>query len=202
VDARSVGSAPFRVRGDPIDRGERHFEVVAQAGVAFREEASREFEVVFGEGGGEPQHSLVLGGQVAQSSLGDCVPFAVERPSELFAPSGVAGLLKPPLDAGVDDEQDDPCRYRDDAVGECAAVNQDSDSTPSVTYTYDPAGNRTGMADSAGLVTYSYDNLDRLTATTRGSDTFSYAYDVAGDVTSRTFPGALTTSYAYNGDGE
>jgi RHS repeat-associated protein len=75
-----------------------------------------------------------------------------------------------------------------------------SDSTPDVSYSYDAAGNRNGMTDGAGSVTYTRDNLNRVTFVTRGSDTFSYSYDAAGNVTSRTFPGGLTTSYTHDGD--
>jgi RHS repeat-associated protein len=84
-----------------------------------------------------------------------------------------------------------------DRAGSITGVTY-SDATPSLTFSYDAAGNRTGMTDGVGSVSYTYDNLDRLTAVTRGSDTFDYAYDTGSNVTSRTFPGGLATSYAYD----
>jgi RHS repeat-associated protein len=73
-----------------------------------------------------------------------------------------------------------------------------SDTTPAVTYSYDGAGNRVEATDGAGQVSYTYDNLDRLKTVARGADTFSYAYDAAGNVTTRSFPGGLTTQYGYD----
>ena len=72
-----------------------------------------------------------------------------------------------------------------------------SDTTPDVSFSYDPAGNRTGMSDGAASVSYAYDALNRLTSISRGSDVFAYGYDAAGNPTSRSYPGGLTTSYAY-----
>lgn len=74
------------------------------------------------------------------------------------------------------------------------------DSTPSVHFGFDNAGNRTSMTDGSGSVSYVYDNLNRLTSLTRGSDTFSYSYDVAGNLSNRTYPGNLQTTYSYDED--
>jgi len=76
-----------------------------------------------------------------------------------------------------------------------------SDGTPSLSFQYDGNGNRTQMSDGAGTETLTYDDLNRVTAVTRGSDTFSYSYDAAGNITSRTYPGGIETSYTYDDDG-
>ena len=72
-----------------------------------------------------------------------------------------------------------------------------SDSTPDVSYTYNPSGSRHSMTDGAGTNTYLYNNVGQLTSSTRGSDTFSYGYAAAGNITSRGYPNGTTTSYAY-----
>jgi RHS repeat-associated protein len=56
------------------------------------------------------------------------------------------------------------------------------------------------MTDGAGTQTSSYDNANRLTGVTRGTDSFSYAYDLAGNITSRTYPGASAVTYSYDND--
>ena len=61
-------------------------------------------------------------------------------------------------------------------------------ATPNVTYSYDAAGNRTGMTDGLGSLSYSYDQLSRLISETRtfnglGAYTLSYQYNVGGAVT-------------------
>ena len=75
-----------------------------------------------------------------------------------------------------------------------------SDSTPDVTYGYDADNNRTSMTDGSGSVGYTYDNLNRLTGVARGTDSFAYAYDAAGNVTSRIFPGSITSSYTFDNE--
>lgn len=77
-----------------------------------------------------------------------------------------------------------------------------SDTTPSVSYGYDPVGNRTSMTDGAGTVSYTYNNDNQLLSSTRGSDTFSYTYDPVGNITSRTYPGGTNTGYTYNNNNE
>jgi len=76
-----------------------------------------------------------------------------------------------------------------------------SDSTPSVSWGYDPDGNVSSMTDGAGTVNDSYNQLDQLTQSTRGSDTFAYTYDAVGRIASRIYPDATATSYAYTDDG-
>jgi RHS repeat-associated protein len=86
-----------------------------------------------------------------------------------------------------------------DRAGRLTGIDY-SDATPDVTFAYDNAGNRTSMTDGAGTQTYSYDSANRLTGVTRGNDSFSFAYDLAGNITSRTYPGASAITYSYDND--
>jgi len=89
--------------------------------------------------------------------------------------------------------------YTYDRAGRLTAIDY-SDTTPDVTFTYDAVGNRLTMADSQGTETRTYDPVNRLATVVRGSDTFSYGYDLAGNLTSRTHPGSVQTSYTYDVD--
>lgn len=73
-----------------------------------------------------------------------------------------------------------------------------SDGTPSVTYTYDKAGQATAVTDAIGSRTLTYDTVGHLTA----ANGFSYVYDAAGNITSRTYPDGEKTTYTYNQDNE
>lgn len=71
-------------------------------------------------------------------------------------------------------------------------------STPSVTYTYDAAGNRTSMTTAGGAggsVTYHYDSLSRLSSENRTflglSGTYTLSYDTRG----------RNTAWEYDADG-
>ncbi len=75
-----------------------------------------------------------------------------------------------------------------------------SDTTPDVTFAYDADSNRTQMTDAGGTETRAYDALDRLTTLVRGADTFAYEYDAASNLTKRTYPGAVITTYTYDND--
>jgi RHS repeat-associated protein len=75
-----------------------------------------------------------------------------------------------------------------------------SDSTPTVSFTYDAVGNRLSMTDGAGTASYTYDAVDRLTQVSRGSDSFSYGYDAAGELTSRTYPDGAVVTNNYDAD--
>ncbi|HET7327156.1 MAG TPA: RHS repeat-associated core domain-containing protein, partial [Nocardioidaceae bacterium] len=78
-----------------------------------------------------------------------------------------------------------------------------SDTTPSVTYTYDTAGNTTSRTDGSGpaanTVDYGHDGLDRLTSRTAstGGGTIAYTYDDAGNLTGTSDAGG-TTTYRYD----
>jgi RHS repeat-associated protein len=64
-----------------------------------------------------------------------------------------------------------------------------SDSTHSVSDTYDADGERTAMTDASGTSSYSYDPFGELTSSENGaSKTVAYTYDSLGDTTSMTYP--------------
>jgi YD repeat-containing protein len=79
--------------------------------------------------------------------------------------------------------------------------------TPSITFSYDAAGNRTSMTDGSGSVTYQYDQLSRLTSETRqftgltGSYPLSYSYNLGGELTSITDPTGAVVNYSYDPTG-
>ncbi|MFL5962076.1 MAG: DUF6531 domain-containing protein [Gaiellaceae bacterium] len=75
-----------------------------------------------------------------------------------------------------------------------------SDSTPDVSFSYDPVGNRTQMTDGAGTIEYQRDNLNRLTSVARGTSSFSYAYDINSNLLSRAYPDGSQTTYTYDAD--
>lgn len=75
-----------------------------------------------------------------------------------------------------------------------------------VSFSYDAAGNRTGMTDGLGSISYQYDQLSRLISETRsftgvGSFTLSYGYNLAGDLTSITDPSGAQIGYSYDRTG-
>jgi RHS repeat-associated protein len=73
-------------------------------------------------------------------------------------------------------------------LGEVSGTSY-SDSTHSVSYTYDADGGRTAMTDASGTSTSTYDPFGELISTENGaSKTLSYSYDALGDTTSITYP--------------
>jgi RHS repeat-associated protein len=86
-------------------------------------------------------------------------------------------------------------------------AGQNVASTPSVTYSYDAAGNRTGMTDGQGSSTYHYDSLSRMDWEQRmftgvGTYQLSYGYNVGGELQSITLPSQfgsnISISYSYD----
>lgn len=79
-------------------------------------------------------------------------------------------------------------------------------ATTAVSFSYDAAGNRTGMTDGSGSVTYNYDQLSRLTSEIRhfsglsssSSSTLSYSYNLGGELTSITDPDSKVVNYSYD----
>jgi RHS repeat-associated protein len=107
--------------------------------------------------------------------------------------------------------------YSYDVLGR-ATQRSYSDSTPTVTFSYDETinsvpytGLRTSMTDSVGSVTYQYDIMDRLTTETRtfdqtksgvsGTFTTGYAYNVKGDLTQMTYPSGRVVDFSYAANG-
>ncbi|MBN8491307.1 MAG: tandem-95 repeat protein, partial [Burkholderiales bacterium] len=73
-------------------------------------------------------------------------------------------------------------------------------SAPTLSYTYDDAGNRVSMTNERGFTTrYAYDKLDRLITTTDAleGDT-TYEYDPVGNRVAVTDPLQRTTRFAYD----
>ncbi len=90
-----------------------------------------------------------------------------------------------------------------------------------VTYTYDPMGNRLSMATTAGntssTIAYSYDAGDQLLSAGETTYTYdsngnriekngpdgttSYGYDAAGRLAGVSLPGSTLVEFAYDGDG-
>ncbi|HEX6699608.1 MAG TPA: DUF6531 domain-containing protein [Gaiellaceae bacterium] len=89
--------------------------------------------------------------------------------------------------------------YAHDAGGRVISITY-SDSTPSLSYTYDAVGNRLSLTDGSGTETFSYDVMNRLVGVSRGADTFTYAYDLGGNVASRTYPDGKVSTYSYDND--
>jgi RHS repeat-associated protein len=100
--------------------------------------------------------------------------------------------------------------YQLDAAGRLTSVAYADGTT--IDFTYDPAGNRTGMTSGGTTTTYTYDAASQLTS----AGSISYAYDPAGNriaAGSASFgyddfgnlasasAGATAISYASNGDG-
>ena len=89
-----------------------------------------------------------------------------------------------------------------------------SDSTPSVSYTYDQSsclggqspcynvGRRTGMTDGAGSQAWSYDSMGRVWTDQRTTNnvahTFDYTYNYDGSLGSVAYPSGRTVTYLYN----
>jgi len=76
-----------------------------------------------------------------------------------------------------------------------------------VTFSYDAAGNRTGMTDGLGQATYSYDGLSRLASETRqlpvGTYSLTYSYNLADELTGVTDNSFGTSvAYAYSSSGQ
>jgi RHS repeat-associated protein len=77
-----------------------------------------------------------------------------------------------------------------------------SDETPSVSFSYDEAGQKVSATDGTGTTYYSYDAAGELLSASGPSGMFSYTYDATGNLTSRTYPTGLRTSYSYDAASE
>jgi RHS repeat-associated protein len=101
--------------------------------------------------------------------------------------------------------------YSYDAANQLTQVGY-SDSTKSVAYSYDLAGHLAQLKQIAKVncilgicptttTDLTRDPAGRLTKATTGLASFTYSYDDAGQLTSRTAPGATQTTYGYDGAG-
>ena len=76
-----------------------------------------------------------------------------------------------------------------------------SDSTPAVSYTYDPVdGQMLTAANGTDTLTWTYDNMDRVAteASAKNASTVAYTYDDAGNRTVLSLDGATHVSYGYD----
>lgn len=77
------------------------------------------------------------------------------------------------------------------------------DPDESVSYTYNPDGQRSTMTDDTGTTTYTYDRAGQLSSVTDGNgDHIGYGHDPAGRTTTLTYPDGRVVSYTYNGTGQ
>ena len=76
-----------------------------------------------------------------------------------------------------------------------------SDTTPAVSYTYDPVdGQMLTAANGTDTLTWTYDNMDRVAteASTKNASTVGYTYDDAGNRTVLSLDGATHVTYGYD----
>lgn len=76
----------------------------------------------------------------------------------------------------------------------------------SITYDYDPAGNRIQMILQPGTgdqktFTYTYDNKNRLATITAPTGTFTFGYNLLDQRNSLAYPNQVTTTYGYDDAG-
>ncbi len=137
--------------------------------------------------------------QVTGPDPDGAAPLAAPATSYTYDANGRRTTITDPNGNTTQTSGDGTTSYSYDHAGRLTSIGY-SDSTPSVTFAYDAAGNRTAMSDGGGTVNYVYDHLARPTNITRSSDVFSYTYDSSGDLTSRSYPDGTQTSYTYNKD--
>ena len=67
------------------------------------------------------------------------------------------------------------------------------------TYTYDDAGNITGIAkDGSTIASYTYDAMNQLTAATQNGITYNVSYDKGGNILSKTTSAGNSHTYTYS----
>ncbi|MHA7175168.1 RHS repeat domain-containing protein [Arthrobacter sp. Sr24] len=91
--------------------------------------------------------------------------------------------------------------YGYDAMGRVTSTSF-SDSTPTVTNTYNDSGQALTRVDGSGTTTYGYDQMGRLISRTNtaGGGTISYSYDRASNLASTT-DSRGTTTYQFDASG-
>jgi RHS repeat-associated protein len=91
-----------------------------------------------------------------------------------------------------------------DNAGELVTTSYSDGTTPNVSITYGPAGNKTSEADGSGTQSWNYDSLGELTSQTDGvGTTVTYGYDIRGELTSIGYPGTShVVNRTYGDDGE
>ncbi|MHB0867465.1 MAG: DUF6531 domain-containing protein [Thermoleophilia bacterium] len=74
----------------------------------------------------------------------------------------------------------------------------------SESFAYDGAGNLTQRNDSVAghsfTTTFDHTPRNQVKSVTRGTDTSTFSFDAAGNLTGKTYPNGVTTSFAYDAD--
>lgn len=92
--------------------------------------------------------------------------------------------------------------YGYDEANRLQTIKYSDGSTPTVKYTYDKDGNRTGMTDGTGTTSNTWDQLDRLTGTKDGhGDASAYEYNLANEQTKITYPNGKSIGQAFDAAG-
>jgi RHS repeat-associated protein len=79
------------------------------------------------------------------------------------------------------------------------------DPSASFRFSYDAAGNLTGVSDNSSSQqsrAYAYDVLNRVMKITAGSEVFQFTYDAVGRRGTVTYPNGMSATYAYSPRGE
>ena len=86
-----------------------------------------------------------------------------------------------------------------DALNRLTSLTYSDGVTPTVSYTYDAHGNRTGMTDGVGSTSYTYDEQDRLlSVTSPGPKTVGYRYDRDGNRTKVIYPDSTVVTSTFD----
>ena len=88
-----------------------------------------------------------------------------------------------------------------DGLGRVTGIYEDPNGAANykTTYTYDPLGDLTGVAQGAQRRTFNYDSLTQLTSGTNPeTGTVSYSYDNNGNLLTKTDKRNITTTYSYD----
>ena len=86
-----------------------------------------------------------------------------------------------------------------DATYQLLSERASGPSAAAVTWSYDPAGNRTLQVDAGVRTTYLYDAANQLLRAVTGAARTSYAYDGCGNRTEKVGP-SLSTYYVWDED--
>ena len=74
--------------------------------------------------------------------------------------------------------------------------------TEYITYTYDPIGQLTQVANAHSTITFDYDAQGRVTRETQNGQTIDYTYNTLGQVVERKLPSGLTATYQWDQIGD
>ncbi|HYR91054.1 MAG TPA: hypothetical protein VE422_43760 [Terriglobia bacterium] len=104
-------------------------------------------------------------------------------------------------------KQTDPAgkvrHQRRDALGRLLQVVEDpSTLNYSTTYTYDPLDNLVGVTQGSQTRSFTYSSLSRLLSATNpetNNEATTYTYEDSGDLSTRTDPRSIQTSFTYDG---